>query len=83
MFLCSYVLPLNGFLKAWDRSTVFTLHYFAEELIDIFYMLSLEEGVLGASNWTDVFDSSAELDVLDYYEDFEVSRVLYVVPGFC
>ena len=38
-------------------------------------MVALEEGVLGASNWTGVFNSSAELDVLDYYEDFEVSRV--------
>ena len=32
--------------------------------------------MLGASNWTDVFNSTDELDVLDYYEDFEVSRIL-------
>ena len=38
-------------------------------------MVALEEGVLGASNWTDVFNSTDELDVLDYYEDFEVSRI--------
>ena len=46
--------------------------YSADELYSIFAMTSLEEGILGASNWTDVWNNTAELDILDYVEDFEV-----------
>ena len=49
--------------------------YVAVELYSIFAITAQEEGILGGSNWTDVWNNTDELDVLDYYEDFEVSRI--------
>ena len=45
------------------------------ELYSIFAITAQEEGILGRSNWTDVWNSKDELDVLDYYEDFEVNKI--------
>ena len=53
--------------------------FFAAELYSIFAITAQEEGILGASNWTDVWYNTEELDVLDYYEDFEVSRKLRIM----
>ena len=52
--------------------------YIIAELYSIFAITAQEEGILGPSNWTDVWYSTGELDVLDYYEDFEVSRMLLI-----
>ena len=54
-----------------------TSHYIhlVDELVSIFTITAAEEGILGASSWTDVWSSKDELDVLDYYEDFEVNRI--------
>ena len=49
--------------------------YLVDELVSIFTITAAEEGILGKSSWTDVWSSKDELDVLDYYEDFEVRRI--------
>ena len=48
---------------------------FVEELVSIFTITAAEEGILGTSSWADVWNSKEEIDVFDYYEDFEVSRI--------
>ena len=62
----------------WIIFYVLMAFYVIVELYSIFAITAQEEGILGASNWTDVWYSMEELDVLDYYEDFEVSRKLRI-----
>ena len=50
------------------------VHYIQAELYTIFAAMAAEEGILGSSDWTDVWSNTQQLDVLDYLEDFEVKN---------
>ena len=56
-------------------TSLFRHIHLVDELVIIFTITAAEEGILGASSWTNVWSSKDELDVLDYYEDFEVNRI--------